>query len=327
METMDITYIAEIGSNHNGDLRLALKMVDAALDAKADYIKFQIYHIDKFVDRNSIYYDDFISESLSFEAFEELKDHIEERGGKFLATPFDEDSMSFLHRMGVDTVKIASGDMNNTQLLQQAVGLGKKLIISVGGASLDEIDCMVDFLEKRKAVFSILHCVINYPAGFDELNLRFIRTLKKRYHHAIGFSDHSPGIEASLAAIALGAEIIEKHFTIDRSLPGGDNEMSILPEEFARLKKEGTHIKAALGSEEKSLSDGEEKIKKLIRRKFAARRDISQGSAIEDADLLLLRVNDYNEGYDADRYAFLIGKRLRRHIPQGKIITQSDING
>jgi len=323
---MTIRYIAEIGSNHNGNKQLAKEMVDAALQARADYIKFQIYHVDKFVDRNSVYYHDFIAESLPLEVFSELKMEIENKGGRFLATPSDEDSLTFLHHIGCSTIKIASGDMNNRQLLQQAMGLQKELIVSVGGASLDEIDGMVAFLEKGKVTFALLHCTINYPATFEELNLNFIRTLKERYCHPIGFSDHSPGIEASLAAIALGAEIIEKHFTINRSLPGGDNSMSILPDEFRRMKEEGNHIKAALGQADKKLSVDEEKIRRLIRRKFAAKGDIPAGHVIDDMDLILLRVNEQQDGYEAEQYASLIGRRVLRPVTKGEIIIRDMIH-
>ena len=228
-------YIAEIGNNHNGDISLAKEMIDAAIASKADYIKFQIYNVDKFIDKKSVFYDEFVKESLSFDEFVELKEYTDSRGGSFLATPFDEDSMNLLNDIGINVVKIASGDMDNKQLIKQAISQGKELIISVGGATVDEIDVMVKHLNDCNAKFSILHCIINYPARYEELNLGFITTLKKKYSCPIGYSDHSPGIEASLAAIALGAIIIEKHFTINRSLPGGDNGMSILPNEFRRL--------------------------------------------------------------------------------------------
>lgn len=320
-------YIAEIGNNHNGNIELAKKMADAAISSGSDYVKFQVYNIDKFINRASVYYKDFLTERLSFDAFKELKKHVELNKGRFLATPFDEDSLMLLHEMGLGTIKISSGDVNNKQLIGRAIDLGKNLIISVGGATLKEIDEMVNFLEKSTAKFSILHCIIDYPAKFQELNLNFITTLKKRYSCPVGYSDHSPGIEASLAAIALGAEIVEKHFTIDRTLPGGDNQMSVLPDEFKRLRREGSHIEEALGSLERKISKDELEVKKLIRRKFVAKRDILRNSPIGDEDLLLLRTSDPDAGFEAGSYAGLISKRALRDIKRGELITKELIGG
>jgi sialic acid synthase SpsE len=319
---MNVQYIAEIGNNHNGDISLAKEMIDAAIASEADYVKFQIYNLDKLIDKKSLYYNEFVNESLSFDNFRELKDYTEFKGGRFLATPFDEDSMNLLNDIGIDIVKIASGDMNNKQLIQQAISQGKELIISVGGATVDEIDVMVRFLKDHNAKFSILHCIINYPARFEELNLGFIDTLKRRYSCPVGFSDHSIGIEASLAALALGATIIEKHFTTNRALPGGDNEMSILPDEFRRLTREGDNIGIALGNGKRSISEDEQRIKRMIRRKFVAKRDISEGSIISDDDLLPLRVVETEKGFDSGRYYDLIGKKTIMSIKQYDLITE-----
>ena len=192
----------------------------------------------------------------------------------------------------------------------------------MGGATLEEIDEMVRFLNDHNAKFSILHCIINYPASFKELNLGFIDTLKRRYSCPVGFSDHSIGSEASLAAIALGATIIEKHFTTDRTLPGGDNEMSILPDEFRRLTREGDNIGIALGNGKRSISEDEQRIKRMIRRKFVAKRDISEGSIISDDDLLPLRVVETEKGFDSGRYYDLIGKKTIMSIKQYDLITE-----
>jgi len=319
---MNVQYIAEIGNNHNGDINLAKKMIDAAIASEADYVKFQIYNLDKFIDKKSLYYDEFVNESLSFDNFRELKEYTEFKGGRFLATPFDEDSMDLLNDIGLDIVKIASGDMNNNQLLLQAAKLRKQLIVSVGGASFEEIDALVGLLNEIDAMYSLMHCIVNYPARYEELNLEFITTLKKSFSCPIGYSDHSIGIEASLAAIALGAVIIEKHFTINRSLPGGDNVMSILPNEFRRLTSEGNNIAIALGSGRRSISEDEKRIKRMIRRKFVAKRDISEGAIISDDDLLPLRVVETEKGFGSDRYYDLIGRKTVTNIKQYDLITE-----
>jgi sialic acid synthase SpsE len=315
-------YIAEIGNNHNGDINLAKEMIDAAIASEADYVKFQIYNVDKFIAESNPFYNDFVKEKLSFDDFRELRSYTEEQGGRFLATPFDEDSMNLLNDIGINVVKIASGDMNNKQLIQQAISQGKELIVSVGGATMDQIDAMVKHLNVCNAKFSILHCIINYPARYEELNLEFITTLRKRYSCPIGYSDHSPSIEASLAAIALGATIIEKHFTTNRTLPGGDNEMSVLPEEFRRLVGEGNNITIALGSGKRSISEDEKRIKRMIRRKYVAKRDISEGTIISDDDLLPLRVAETEKGFDSGRYYDLIGKKTIMSIKQYDLITE-----
>ena len=192
----------------------------------------------------------------------------------------------------------------------------------MGGATLEEIDEMVRFLNDHNAKFSILHCIINYPASFEELNLGFIDTLKKRYSCPVGFSDHSLGIEASLAAIALGATIIEKHFTTNRALPGGDNEMSILPDEFRKLTREGDNIGIALGNGKRSISEDEQRIKRMIRRKFVAKRDISEGAVISDADILPLRFVETENGFDSGSYYDLIGRKTNMYIKQYDLITE-----
>ena len=324
---MRVRYIAEIGNNHNGDINLAKEMIDAAIDTGVNYVKFQIYNIDKFLHRDSIYYKDFVAESLSFEDFRELQGYTEAKGCQFFATPFDEDSLSLLNEIGLNMVKIASGDMNNEQLLLQAIKMSKQLIVSVGGATLDEIDAMVRFLNDHNARFSILHCIINYPARFEELNLGFIDTLKKRYSCPVGFSDHSPGIEASLAAIALGATIIEKHFTTNRALSGGDNEMSVLPEEFRRLVREGNNIALAIGDGNRKLSEDEQKVKDLIRRVFFAKHAVPKGTQFTDENLLLLRPNIAGEGFDASFFSSLQKCRAACDLEEGQLITREMIDG
>jgi len=324
---MTVQYIAEIGNNHNGDISLAKKMVDAAVKAKADFVKFQVYNVDKFVTKRNIYYDEFIFEKLNFDEFRALKRYTDSKKGKFLATPFDEDSLNLLDEMGLKKIKIASGDMNNWQLLERAVMLNMELMISVGGATLDEIDQTVDFLNKKKGKFSILHCISKYPAEFSDLNLRFIKSIKDRYSVPIGFSDHSKGIEASLGAIALDAEIIEKHFTTDSSLPGGDNEMSVLPEEFNRLVIEGNHILESLGTGNRIVSNGEKEIREVIRRKIYAKNNINAGDILKSDDIILLRPDSYNAGLDSNHYPNILGKRLKLNIKKGDLLTMDMING
>jgi N,N'-diacetyllegionaminate synthase len=322
---MSILYIAEIGNNHNGDVNLAKEMADAAIESGADFVKFQIYKTDKFISKKNIYFDEFKSEELTYENFTELKKYTEKKGGKFLATPFDEESLGFLIKQQVDKVKISSGDCNNYQLLEKAIDSGLELIISIGGVEIEEIDEIVEFLDSHDANYSLLHCIINYPAEFSELNLNFIQTLKRRYSCPVGYSDHSLGIEAVLAAIALGAEIIEKHFTIDNHLPGGDNEMSILPGELARLIKEGNNISQSLGNGVRELSINEKNNKTLISRKFTAVNDIGAGERIKKDDIILLRTNETEIGFCSQEINLILNRKVAFNIQSGDIIKETDL--
>ncbi|MBI5240015.1 MAG: N-acetylneuraminate synthase family protein [Elusimicrobia bacterium] len=317
---MSVTYIAEIGTNHNGDLRLARRMLDAAAASGAHYVKFQVWRTERFVEPSSAYWNDFAREGLALKAYPGLKARAESRGCRFLATPFDSESLALLGRLGGDAVKIASGDMNNLELLSGAVRLRRRLLVSLGGATLAEIDALVRFLRRSRADFTLLHCALSYPADFPELNLRFIRTLQERYRCPTGYSDHSPGVEASLAAIALGATVVEKHFTIDRALPGGDNPMSLLPEEFSRLRREGDRVAAALGSGRRTLSAAELKMRALIRRKLFAARDIPRGRALTREAVVALRPQRPGRGLGADEYLRILGRRARRDIRRGELL-------
>lgn len=317
-------FIAEIGNNHNGNLALAKRMTDAAIAAGADWVKFQAYRTETFLAPGNAFHDELAVEALPLEEFAVLKDYVESRGARFLVTPFDRDSFDLLDRLGMDTVKISSGDFDNFDLLGLAVARKKKIILSLGGGTLSEIDATVSFLRARGAEFILLHCVLAYPAAFPDLNLRFIETLRTRYGVPVGYSDHSLGIEGSLAAIALGAAVIERHFTIDRALPGGDNAMSILPEELARLRREGLNIAAALGGGERTLGETEKAVRKLVKRTYHAARDIGAGVVLADDDILLLRPAMSDQGFSSSQRSDLIGKTLRKAVPRGALI-DSDV--
>ena len=324
---MKLKFVAEIGNNHNGDIALAKRMVDAAFDAQADYIKFQIYNIKNFVARGNTCYEELERERLTYNQYIELKDYVEEKGCNFLATPFDRDSAKLVNKMCLPVVKISSGDFNNFWLLDRAVTTDKVLFLSVGGGNLSEIDQTVAYLKDRKIEFCLLHCIVSYPAQFEELNLKFIQTLKKRYGCPVGFSDHSIGIEASLGAIAMGAVVIEKHFTIDKKLPGGDNDISILPDEFAQMVIMGKNIYQALGEEVKQLSANEQKIRRVINRKVYASREISKGCKIRGEDLSMLRPDNPDLGIAASDYQWLIGRTARMNIMSGQMILEDMVDG
>lgn len=322
---MTTLFIAEVGNNHHGSLPLAKEMATAAIAGGADQVKFQVYDIDSFISPGNAYYQEFKSEALGPDDFADLKRHVEAGGCKFLATPFDRKSLLFLHELGLDTVKIASGDMNNFDLLGLVADLGKHLILSLGGASLAEIDKTVEFLKARKVDATLLHCIMSYPAPMSAQNLRFIPVLKQRYGLPVGFSDHTEGVEAPLGAIALGAEIIEKHFTTDRSLPGGDNEMSILPDDWARLCREGRSLATALGSGEHRNAEEEAFVRSLVRRSYHAARAIPAGAPIGEDDIVLLRPADSSGGILAGDRDGLLGRKPAKAIAAGAMIKEADL--
>lgn len=323
---MKVSYIAEIGNNHHGDIKLAEEMADAAIDAGADFVKFQTYRVDEFIHRGNSYFSEFASDALDFDDFARLKHRVEKSKAGFLATPFDKESFLMLDQLGLETIKISSGDLTNPQLLSLAVEMKKKLIISTGGATEDEIIRTVDFLRRHALDFTMLHCTLDYPASFTDLNLNYLRTMRDICQCPVGYSDHTLGIEASLAAIALGATVIEKHFTVDKSLPGGDNEMSILPEQLSRLINEGNHISQALGSESRIIVDNEIKLLGLVRRKCFARGMIRAGSSISENDVVLLRPDGVSNAFDMEEYYSLIGGKARTNIATGAALSSENVD-
>ena len=313
-------FIAEIGNNHNGDLTLAKQIADSAITAGADIVKFQVYRPDTFMAKDSTYFEELSAEALPFEYFGELKTHIESKGCKFLATPFDSYSLALLDELNCDEIKISSGDFDNFDLLGDAIVREKKIIMSVGGGTIEEIDNTIAFLNEKRADFMLLHCALAYPAAFTDLNLQFITTLKSRYNVQVGFSDHSLGVEAAIAAVALGAEMVEKHFTTDQDLPGGDNSMSILPEGFAQMVDACRNIELALGCSSRLPTTTEQKVRKLIKRTYHAAHDISGGSYLTDSDIILLRSSDSEIGFYACAKESLLGKRLKITVKKGQVI-------
>jgi N,N'-diacetyllegionaminate synthase len=325
VNALSLKIIAEIGNNHNGSIELAKLMSASAIESGADFIKFQVYDIDSFISPQNNYYNDLRKESLNQDDFRNLKYYIEDLGGEFLATPFDHKSLKFLRKLGMKLIKISSGDFNNMDLIEQAIKYNMKLIVSLGGANTDEIDEVVKFLQEKKANFTLLHCVLAYPAKMEDVNLSFIETLRNKYGIPVGYSDHTLGIEASLGAIALGAEIIEKHFTTNQSLPGGDNNISILPKELRRLCIEGKNIRKAIGRRHKTLSHTELAIKKLVQRVYHAKLDINKGRKITDDYIQLLRPGKAGVGFFSAKKDYLLTKRASRNIKTGEIINQNDL--
>src|SRR3989344_5276725 len=240
--------IAEAGINHNGDMQIARRLIDEAKKAGASAVKFQTYITDKRVKKDNPVYGILRKCELSIDDQNILKKYADQKGIIFFSTPFDEESVDGLVRMGVSLLKIASFDVVNHKLLKKAAAARLPIIMSRGMATKKELDAAVKILKKGGADFAIMHCISSYPKPKDEVNLRAIQTLLASYQVPIGFSDHTLDIDAAVYAVALGARVIEKHFTLDRKMDGPDHALSANPQEFARMVGKIREVETMLGN-------------------------------------------------------------------------------
>ncbi|MFB3850645.1 MAG: N-acetylneuraminate synthase [Acidobacteriota bacterium] len=287
--------IAEAGVNHNGNLGLALKLVEAAKDSGADAVKFQTFKAENLVlkgapqanyqKKNSKFKDQYEmlkSLELNFNDFIKIKEKCDKRNITFLSTPFDEESASFLNQINVPAFKIGSGDFNNLPLLIRIINFKKPLIMSSGMSDLKEVRKVIKKLRqiglKRIA---LLHCVSSYPAPYSDVNLNVIKKFKSLFDFPIGFSDHTLGVHIPIAAVSLGANIIEKHFTLDRKMEGPDHKASLQPEELKEMVKMIRDIETALGEDAKKITPSEENTLKVARKSLVAIVDIKKGEKVK----------------------------------------------
>ncbi|MFA4995849.1 MAG: N-acetylneuraminate synthase [Patescibacteria group bacterium] len=297
-----IFIIAEVGVNHNGSLEIAKKMVDAALEAGANAVKFQTFNTELLVSLDAPkaeYQKDEFSNKTQFEMlkelelsegeFRELKKYCDEKKIIFLSTPFDPRSADFLNELDVPAFKIGSGDLTNTQLLKQVAKFGKPIILSTGMSTIEEISSAVDIITKENKQLILLHCTSSYPASHDTVNLKAMKALKQKFGTLIGYSDHTIGLEASIAAAALGARVVEKHFTLDKKMIGPDHKASINPEELKELVKAIRNIEKAIGDGNKKLCESELNVRRVARKSIFANRDIKKSEKISDEMLVIKR--------------------------------------
>ena len=311
--------VAEIGGNHGGDPVLARRMIDAAHRAGVHLVKFQAYQTKTFLTRQSGYYDELAREELGFKQLENLAAYCRSKNLLFLVSVFDRAGIDLVRRLECPAVKISSGDLDNHPLLDEAAGLGLPLILSTGASDFKEIEQALDRLEEKGArKVLLLQCTSLYPCPDDQVNLRVIPELARLFNLPVGFSDHSPGVEIPLAAMALGAALVEKHFTTDRDLPAGDNEMSCLPEEMALLVKAAPRLTRALGSPDKKLTVGEVEVPGIIRRSIVAGHKISPGETLTLENLALKRPGGGIRPVELEK---LIGRRAVGHFFEDEPIT------
>ncbi|MBN1275032.1 N-acetylneuraminate synthase [Candidatus Woesearchaeota archaeon] len=333
--------IAEAGVNHNGDIALARKLVDAAKEAGADAVKFQTYKTEELVTEEADqaeYQVENIGKSesqyamlkrleLTEKDFKDLKDYCDERGIIFMSTPHTQSAVDMLEPL-VPAYKIGSGDLNNTPLLRYAASKGKPLIISTGMSTLEEIQKAVAAIKEVNEDLVVLHCTTSYPCPYDQVNLAAMQTIKEATGCVIGYSDHTEGIDVSLMAAAEGAYVIEKHFTLDKNMPGPDHKASLEPDE---LKKLVDRIRAedyppvtqeVLGSEEKKPTAAESKIARVARKSVITQRDIPAGNVITHDDLVIKRPGT---GIAPEEIEKIVGKKARQDIKKDTLLGWSHI--
>lgn len=324
--------IAEAGVNHNGNLAMALKLVDAAVDCGADAIKFQKRNLSKIYPEELLnnpnsaewsfqYMLPILKETeLSFDDFREIKDHCAARKIMFLCTPWDEDSLVFLETLGTPAYKVSSADLINIPLLDRIAATGKPLILSTGMAIEKEVDVTVNYLKLKNIKFAILHCVSTYPAPFENLNLSYIQVLKK-YGVPIGYSSHERGIAMPIVALTLGAAIIEKHITLDRSLPGPDHPASLEPAGLSKMVRDIRNAEKAMGRPVKNISTMEMMNRQVLRKSIVATCSIKKGTVFSAA---MVRVTGPGKGISPQRMPELLGKVVVRDIEKDHFFGEAD---
>jgi len=324
--------IAEAGVNHNGDLKLARDLIDLAVDAGADAVKFQTFRADLLATPTAPKAEYQLQTTgtaesqlemlrgleLSSNAHRELQAYCRERGIIFLSTPFDEESVDFLDSLGVPAFKISSGDLTNSPLLEYIAGKGKPVILSTGMSEISELIEAISVLNLAGCENPILlHCVSNYPADPAEVNLRAMQTMRAAFDLPVGFSDHTEGIDVSLAAVALGACVIEKHFTLDRTLPGPDHRASLEAAELRQLIQSIRRIESALGNGRKVPTASEVETAKVARRSLFASVDIPAGATLKREMVMMRRPGT---GLSPAILNTLIGQRAVSDIAAGTIL-------
>lgn len=328
--------IAEAGINHNGDIDMAMELVKMAKEVGADCIKFQTFSTEACESRNSTipgYFDGRITETdkldwsksleLSREEFKKLKTCCDELAIIFLSTACDIPSLELLVEIGVDALKIGSSDTNNTCLLQAVGETGLPVILSTGMSSLEDVDHAFSALQSNGTTqIALLQCTSQYPVPFDQINLRAMNTLRDSFNVPVGFSDHSSGIHVSVASIALGANIIEKHFTLSSDLPGVDHAASIEPHEFREMVWQIREVEKALGNGTKKIMEAERENVTSMRKSLVAAENISDGTILAQEHITVKRPGT---GLPPTRIHEVIGRKTKSDINKDEMIIFDDL--
>ena len=331
---MSVFIIAEAGVNHNGSIDIAKQLIDEASNAGADAVKFQTFIANRLVTlsaKKAIYQEQTSNKAesqftmlsrleLNEAMHHELIDHCMVRNISFLSTGFDIQSVDLLVKLGQQCFKIPSGEITNLPYLRYIGQLGKKIILSTGMSKMNEIEAAIGILEKAgtsRANITILHCTSEYPAPINEVNLRVMRSIREEFDMEVGYSDHTVGIEVAIAAAAMGASVVEKHFTIDRNLPGPDHQASLEPHELKSMVSAIRNIESALGDGVKRVSPSEIKNIKVARKSIVASRIIETGEIFTNENITTKRPGT---GISPMLWDDLLGKKAQRDFLVDELI-------
>lgn len=319
------TYIiAEAGVNHNGDIKLAYKMIDAAKECGVDCIKFQTFKTENLVTKNAekadyqvkntknndSQYDMLKKLELSFDDFYNLKDYCEKIGIDFMSTPFDFESVDLLEKLNLNQYKISSGDITNKPLLEYIAIKNKSIILSTGMCTLDEVKEAVEWVENMgNNKITLLHCTSNYPTPYEDVNMKAMITMKNSFPYPIGYSDHTKGIIIPIMAVAMGATVIEKHFTLDKDMEGPDHKASLNVEELKEMVEAIRNIDSAFGDGVKRPTEKELSTIKAARKSIVAKCNIKKGEVFSKDNICMKRPGT---GLSPKKFDFLIGKKSNR---------------
>jgi N,N'-diacetyllegionaminate synthase len=326
--------IAEAGVNHNGSLELAKKLIDVAVEAGADAVKFQTFKADKLVSMlaqkadyqkqtsstDETQYEMIKKLELDENAHRVLISYCKDKGILFLSTPFDHDSIDLLNSFEMPIFKIPSGEITNLPYLRHIGSLSKEVILSTGMANLREVQDALEVLNMSgtsKEKITVLHATTEYPCPIDEVNLRAMQTIKATFVIKVGYSDHTQGIEVPIAAVAMGASVIEKHFTLDRTMDGPDHKASLEPDELKAMVQAIRQIEQALGDGVKEPSESEQKNIFVVRKSILASRPIEIGETFSDNNLVVKRPGN---GISPMRWDEIIGHKATRNFSADELI-------
>ncbi len=326
--------IAEAGVNHNGNIETAKRLIDAAAGAGADYVKFQSFKTDNIVSKSAPKADyqkqnsnnkesqfEMIKKlELDVNNHKELIRHCKKRNINFLSSAFDFDSIDLLKRLGINLWKIPSGEITNLPYLRKIGSMNQQIIMSSGMANLSEIEAALDILEQAGTIrnkITVLHCNTEYPTPMQDVNLNAMKTIKEAFKVDVGYSDHTLGIEIPVAAVALGATVIEKHFTLDKTTEGPDHKASLEPHELKAMVKAIRNIEKAMGNGIKKTSASEEKNKKIARKSIVAAKNIKKNDTFDEFNLAIKRPGT---GLSPMLWDKIIGEKSRKFFNKDELI-------
>lgn len=327
----NVLVIAEAGVNHNGDVKVAKRLIEEAKRCGADIVKFQTFHPRKLASKQAAMaeyqkknlgveksQEEMLSRlTLREKDYMELAEYCKEIGIKFLSTPFETDSVHFLDKLQ-DIWKIPSGEITNYPYLVEIARTGKEIILSTGMSTLEEVDCAFEVLKSNgSGRITVLHCTTDYPVPMKDVNLKAMVTLKNHCNCRVGYSDHTTGIEVPIAAVALGAEVIEKHFTLDRNMEGPDHKASLEPDEFETMVKAIRNIEISLGNGIKTPSESEKKNIAIVRKSIIAAKKIKKGEVFTSENTTTKRPGN---GISPMKWNEVIGTKAIRDFEEDDLI-------